>query len=464
MFILLLGSAPSLQAQGDEAQRSQAPQRATDAQHTAQRAAELSAAYQALGLDHPVPYHEVLANPDDIDLNVRFAKTQTAEGDTLGASATLERILMIQPLLAPARLFYAMVLMRLERYPEAKQELASLNQLPALPSEIRATVIEYLREVSKRERRTQWTSTTTVGFQYDRNRNAASSTKEQLFADARLPLTGTSRRRHDTSLLVVQGLEVAHDLGFQAGHELLGSFTYYDGEQTRVNDLDLQSFTLDTGPKLKLPWCTLTAQADLNQTTLSRESYVRSQGVKTRLERQLTPRLAAFAAGDWKYENFDGINESQTAFLRAGGRTTVALGGSYTLTPTMKLDSDIQYDRKSAKADFYAFHGLTLTGSHTWILPGGQFVINTLEYGYDHYDAPDYALSAMERDDRHLTVRATYGIPVGLLLPKWQALEPIVADLTAIGSFEQTRYLSTVANYSYANSKFDVMMTKRIEF
>ena len=45
----------------------------------------------------PVTYGlEVLAHPDDPDINYRWARTQIANGDLKGASATLERMLADQ--------------------------------------------------------------------------------------------------------------------------------------------------------------------------------------------------------------------------------------------------------------------------------------------------------------------------------------------------------------------------------
>ena len=59
------------------------------------------AAGQALDVDTlsgaPVSYQDVLADPDNLELNLRFARTQVAQGNVRGAAATLERILLIDP-------------------------------------------------------------------------------------------------------------------------------------------------------------------------------------------------------------------------------------------------------------------------------------------------------------------------------------------------------------------------------
>ena len=453
----------SVNALAQEESKTEVAERAKAAAKTAKEAETRSAAYAALGLSAPVSYAAVLKDPDNIDLNVRFAKTQVAEGNLTGASATLERVLLVNPALPPVRLLYAIVLSRLERYQDAERELNTLRQQP-LPAAVRDEVDRYLSEAHLHLRRTRYSDSLTVGWGYDRNRNSASSSKERLFADARLPLTDTSRRRHDTSLIVVQTLDVAHDLPSQAGHQLTGSFTYYRGEQTRVNDLDLESFSLEGGGILNTWLGRITPTATVTNTLLSMETYERTQGGKVRLDRSLTNRLGLFLEGGWASENFSGINENAAAPEQTGDRATVTLGGSALATPTTQLGVTLAYDRKRAKADYFAYEGFTMGGTHTWILPGGQFVLNSLTYEVDSYDAPDFAISSRKRLDRQLRFRTTYGLPLALVVPERIAPKGFFKDLTATATFEQFRSLSKVVNYTYSNSKFNLMLTKRVEF
>jgi hypothetical protein len=130
----------------------------------------------------------------------------------------------------------------------------------------------------------------------------------------------------------------------------------------------------------------------------------------------------------------------------------------------MQVAAELGYDRKHAKADYYAYQGLLMTGTHTWILPAGQFVINALSLELDDYDDPDFAISARTRRDKQFRYRLTYGAPVSLMLrPEWVP-DWTTRDLHLTASFEQFRSLSNIANYTYANSKFGVMLNKRVEF
>ena len=96
-----------------------------------------------------VDFADVLANPDDIQLNFLWAQTQMADGRLTGAAATLERILLIQPELQRVRLMYALVLFRLGSLQEAESEfrlLRSQQRSAAMRKEIDA----YLKKTRKK--------------------------------------------------------------------------------------------------------------------------------------------------------------------------------------------------------------------------------------------------------------------------------------------------------------------------
>jgi hypothetical protein len=73
-----------------------------------------------------INYPDVLKDPDNIVLNFKYAQQQIRDNNVLGAAATLERILIIDPSIHKVRLLYAVVLFRLDNLIEAKRELTAL--------------------------------------------------------------------------------------------------------------------------------------------------------------------------------------------------------------------------------------------------------------------------------------------------------------------------------------------------
>jgi hypothetical protein len=455
-----IGIAPR-SSWAQEETRGALPERRLEEEAAVGQAAE-QAAQEEARRRQAVTYSQILADPDNLELNLRYAEAQLESGELAGASATLERILLLQPEHVEARLLRAAVLLRLGSVEEARTELAALQQLPLAP-ELRRHVEARLREASRLRRRTKLSATLTSGMQFDTNRNSAPSPKTQLFLDIPLGLEGTARRRHDTSWVNIHRLDIAHDLGTQAGHELLGAVTYYLGEQTTVDDLDLEAFGAEGGARLKTPAGTLTPRITAQHIRLSRETYQRIQSAETRWDRALSPRIRAFLEGRWTREDYSGITESSAAHERRGDRVGGGGGLQIAVTPSMMLFASLSQSRKTAKAAYYTYDATELQGTHILILPREQFLINALTFQLDAYSDPDAAISARTRRDRQLRYRITYGIPLALLSAG--LLPEGITDRCHLSlAVEQFRSLSNITNYTYRNRAFSALVTKQLEF
>lgn len=465
-IFLALWSCPRVHAQSDVREEIEAKraERQFEIEAAIREAARQAAARKALETKETVTYEQILADPDNLDLNFRYAQSQVGRGDLVGASATLERILMIDPNLSQIRLFYALVLYRLDSLEEAEREFRLLSEM-TLPDAERNQVAQYLGEIRRRQRPTKLATTLTVGWGFDSNRNAAPSSKERLIFDTPVGLTGTTKKRRDTHFLILKSLDVAHDLGAQGGHQLIGSFSYFLGEQTVADDLDLQSFSLEGGGVIKTPLADITPTGFASYLYLSRETFLRSQGVQARANRPLGDRLTLSGAGSWTREDFVGITENTAAPERTGDRVNVEAGASFLLVPTMQVSGIVGYENKDIRgtSQFNAYEGFTLTGNHTWLLGKGQFLVSGLTFTVNGYDEPDTAISSRTRRDEQLRVRLTYGVPIPLLVGGWFP-SAFIEDTTATFSVEQFRSLSNIPNYTYSNTKLDLMVSKRIDF
>lgn len=431
---------------------------------TGERAETLEAAERAKQpyTGAPVTYEQVLADPDNVDLNYRYAGTQIARGDLKGAAATLERLLLLDPTLARVRLLYAVVLFRLDNLGEAErafQEVAAIK----IPPSLRAEVDDYLRQIRLRRKRTRMNASVTVGIQYDTNRNAAPSGKRRLLNDVPLALTGTSRKRPDTSFIGVQSFQVTRDLGLQGGHQVWLAADHYLAEQTYVDDLDLQSFGGELGVNLYVERATVVPSVFIDQIQLSRESFLRSHGFSLTGERPVTPKLDALGSFRLAWEDYRPVEENIAAPERTGSVAVTSVGARYALSPVMRLTLLGAYTNKDASAHYYDYDGYSIQANHTWLLGWGQFLTSSFSFGVNGYNDADKGISARTRRDEQYRARLTYGIPVDLMtrqmLPK-----SLVRDLVLTFTVENFHSDSNIPNYTYTNVKTAAMLTKSFEF
>ena len=98
-----------------------------------------------------VSYSDILADPDNVELNQKYAVEQLEAGNAKGALAAIERVLAARPTDLGARLFRARILMALGSDLQADSELQALAKLP-LP-EAQASMVANMREQIASRRR-----------------------------------------------------------------------------------------------------------------------------------------------------------------------------------------------------------------------------------------------------------------------------------------------------------------------
>ncbi len=409
-----------------------------------------------------VTYEDVLKDPDNIQLNFRYAQNQISKNELLGASSTLERILLIDPNLIDVRLLYAVVLYRLDSLNEVQKELNILKGM-TLPPEIKREVDFYEKKIKYQKRRTHFSVRESAGWGYDTNRNASPSSKQQLFFDTALDTQGSNTRKPDTHFLNVASLDVTHDLGFQAGHTVFANFTHFIQEQTNVHSLNLGSFQYELGGTYKGKYFNFTPSYFYTYLFLSDQSFLRSQGGNFLFDRDLTKKLNVSYDFRAERQDFMNISENTDSYNRKGPEFDHVWGANYVICPTMRWSSNIGYSEKFAKQNYYAYDRISLNNSHTWIWPKGQFVINTISAYFDRYQSPEFSVSSMHRHDNTIRYRVTYGAPLETLLIG-KILPTPLKDIVFTISYEYYHALSSITNYTYTNNKIEGLLTKRMDF
>ena len=421
--------------------------------------------------DEGVTYRDILRDPDNIELNLRYARGQIARGELKGASATLERILLIQPDLPQVRLYYAIVLFRLDNSEEAERELLAIKELD-LPPDIEREVDDYLSEIALRRERLRFTLGLSFGGFFDDNKTAGSKTDQQLVVGTLVDLAEDDIVHDDFGLLGVMSLDMAYDLGLQDKHQVIGSFSHYISEQATLETFNTQSLSVEGGLELNYPRFSFTPTAFTQSTFLSRERYFRGWGVGGKLNVPIDGALGLRFEGRYTNEKFNGIEESATAVLRSGHRHDYEAGVDYILNPANRLSLEYHQRFKRARREFYEYDANTIAASHTWLIGGGHYLLTSGSYEMRLYAGPDTAVSAERRKDRITQVRMTYGLPFSTVLgdllfadaPSDPVFSTLVGGWTLNLSAEAYTQRSNLATYDYRNLRGQAIFSKRFQF
>lgn len=446
-----LAAAQDIQDPQTEARRAKAAVRAEASRaKTAAQAAEAG-----LADDQDATWEQVLARPDDKQLNYRFARTQVRSGDVKGASATLERLLILDPNQPRVRLFYALVLLRLDNAAEARREAeAVLKTNP--PEALRAEAQAALKQAEKSLRRTKVSGRLGIGVEHDTNRNASPASGQSLFAGTPVTLSASSRRRADPSFIAVGAVELRRDLGFQAGHEAYASLSYYRADQSKLKTLALQAHSFEAGAALKHRRWELTPAFLFDHVMLSGDTFLRDRGASLRLENKRRGGVVLYADLRGLYQDYAQTFFVRTAEERNGPQWDFSLGGMLPLSPRWRTGASYTHTEKAAARDYNGFRRDLARVDATWLPGRGMFVNGALAFGADRYDTPDTAVSRSLRRDSSLRASATFGAPLSLLHPK-------LKDLMWTAGYEHYRNMSNLINYDYFNNRITSMLTYRWE-
>lgn len=460
LFWLAVSAGPAA-AQTPAVQEQQRPAQKLGETERARRASEAAEALRPLEPGRKVTYEDVLQHPDDVELNYFYAQSQVAAGELRGAASTLERILLLTPDLARVRLLYGVVLFRLDNLSEADREFRAVAKLPMADS-LREEVDFYLEQIALRRKTTRYSAGFTGGMQWDSNRNAGPDGGRILFLDTPLDLV-TGKKKSDFSGLLLAGLHAKHDLGFDAGHALIGGLQFYGQKQFDETNLDLMSISGETGGLYRSPVADVQPSLFGSYLRLGGESYVSTVGSGVRVNHRFSKSLDVFARFRFDYEFFERLDDSPTTDRRTGARVQTIAGATWTPWPTLRFDGGAGVLHKHAEEQFYTYTGPTTFVSGTWLLGQGQFLLSTFSYEYDAYRGHDPIVSHNARRDSIYTGGVSYGAPMGFLLP-FLASSRVLRDTLFTLNATYLNEQSTIRNYQYDDWRLSMLWTKNFEF
>ncbi len=465
--VLAAHAAPGA-AQGLQPNPEREPAREVEAERDAREAARAAGEKGDLGPE--VRFDQVLADPDDVPLNLRYVEQRIRAGDLRAAAATLERVLAVEPDNARARLLYGLVLLRLDNLAEAERELLAIRPLP-MPDSLRAEIDGYLKQIEQRRRLTRYTASLSLGGHFDTNRDAAprSHTRRAL------GITGTADHgQDDLAVLGIGTFEVRHDLGYQAKHDVFGRATLLVDEQIRLSQQDLKALFLEAGGSFRLENLLLIPSVNYTQLELNRQDYLYAGGLKLRAERRLDSFVQLQAEGQMQYQDFDAVtrfgsgkqNQTSTAPLadeQSGYRLDLEAGITLNLATDHQFTLTAGWTNKEAKENYQAYAGGRLTASHLWLLGGGQFLLGSVSMEALAYDRADPLVDPdVPRRDTLYRARLTYGVPFATLFG--DGLPAGIGDMVWTGTGELLVSDGNLPNYTYANVRLQALVTKRWEF
>ena len=133
-----------------------------------------------------ITYLEILENPNDLDLNLKYAKQQSELGNFKQTISTLERLNMVYPDNVEIKLYLLSVLVQIDSPEKAKTIIEDMKSRRDLDAEDLETLKEIEAELQENEPGL-WTVALDMGLSnvWSNNVNSVSRTRLKMSSDSR---------------------------------------------------------------------------------------------------------------------------------------------------------------------------------------------------------------------------------------------------------------------------------------
>ena len=411
----------------------------------------------------PITYQDILERPDDPALSLAYARQEIAAGNLEQGAAALERLLLNEPNWDVVRLYYAIVLYRLDDLSGAKRELMLLQERPLSPAH-RAEARRYLSLVLSGKRKLRLSALISTGLVLADNPAFASSASFGLTGGVLAPIA-TNR---ETDVAAVAGLQVRAERSIESGR---GDFLFADvrgwmNEQFEVDVADYLSGRARAGATFHLRDLSLTPYGHFSTYHLDGEFHYHELGGGLRAQYAVSPKVIFLAELQAFWQDFEPTDLSPIGGARDG--LLLSIGGGITLRPAewFSLTFRANYLDKDADSDAFSYQGVQLSAHQLLLLGQGQYISAAFTYWHIDYADPDLRVSpTIVREDERYRVQVAYGLPLSTAFSVFDVTLPdAVGQMNFQVGGQYYAQDSNLPNFRSDNWSGDVKLSRRIDF
>ena len=400
-----------------------------------------------------ITYMQILQDPNNLDLNLKYAQQQGKVGNFKQTISTLERLNMLYPDNVEIKLYLLSVLVQVDSPEKANTIIEDMKLRRDLSAEDLETLQEIEEELKDREP-SLWNVTADVGFGATFSNNVNSVSKTRLKYDSNSIAAFTSPK-HDRTESASIGVTATRPVGEESS--LLLNFGHTTSNQYQEADDDFQSYGLTIGFDTTLGSQSLSPYIIMSKTDAQHDadSFSLMLGVG-----------GFFTVGErhsfsYGYSYTDSKANENMSDLTA--EDTNAIGHGYTfgydliLTPIISSSLSLGYSDSDAKVDAgndyetYEF-GMGLNFAFPW-----AYIAWSASTAFNDYKAADTSVDSTKlRSDHATTTDLMITKAIGDIFP---AIDPN-RSLFINMSYEKLISEANMLNYDYITDSVSLSFSK----
>lgn len=383
-------------------------------------------------------FDAVLAAPDDVELNLSYAREQARLGNLSVAASTLERLLINGPDRHAVRLYYAVVLYRLGDYQNARAQLKQLEGAPLTPQQ-RLEADAYTRRVNQELATSAFSGSLSAGVVYEDNASGAYFTQFDFFG-APVEESGTSSELSLT-------LEGRTNIGSSRVWEAFVSTRLVDRSNFDGEGVDFQTGNLQLGVTRTTRLTVANLALVARQVRLEGDPQLTEYGVRGDVSWRATNATTLRGRFEAVNQDFEEPLIDSVAFFlggtRDGDRFLIGASLSHKATSRTTVDLGVDYESKDADYEPFGYSGPRVWASWDHRFDKGVYITASGSMRWLEYDAPDdFFLFGETREDERANARLALGAPLSAFT-RAGATGDYREDVTLEGAFTYGKRDST---------------------
>ena len=407
--------------------------------------------------DKNITYMQILQKPNDLELNLKYARQQGKMGNYKQTIATLERLVILYPDNADLKFYLLSILVKADSPDKALGIIEEMKNLSDLSPEDLASIIEIETELKDRGEPKLWSFFADMGLGglFNQNVNSVSKTRTKHSSGA---VDDFNSAMFDNVYSGSMGFTAIRSIGESSSMmaNLSGTSSRQDVDTT--DNFESLGFTLayDTsiGKHLISPYA-----------MVSRTSYetdATNRGLILGFGNYYT--INDSHALNYSYSYADSKNNQNSGHLTADDTDTisqsVSIGYDFTLNEIISASAGLGYGDSNAKEDTNDYENYDLDLRVNFALPFAYISIGNLTSMVD-YSLIDSSLNPnLLRSDLTNTSDIMITKAIGDFLP---IIDPN-KDFFITLSYEKVISESNILNYDYVGESFSIGFNKAVQF
>src|SRR3569832_400281 len=201
----------------------------------------------AIEAERAALFKQMLADPGNVKLALRYAQLSSQAGDLEGAISTLERLLIFAPDVAQLNYELGLLYLRLGAYGQASADFKAAAVAPDATPEIKAAAAKYVALADQQVQGDFTTASVTLGGRYQSNANGGAQNALVTLNGIQFQLSPSAMAEPDANAFIAGSLHASHDLETQ-GARFDFNANFYGSLYKKRGDLNTLAGEVMLGP------------------------------------------------------------------------------------------------------------------------------------------------------------------------------------------------------------------------